>query len=501
MRADSHRYTNAMTNRMINPTQHKQLFLDDQAIARMVGVTRRLHQPANHEPVIRPARSQGQVAVQSRSAPQRNSEKRHWEWWYWGYYRVPPHGKYHSTEARTDCYATSTDGIHWETPSLGLYEWQGSRQNNIAHDPAARTLYHIIRDEEEPDPQRRYKALFDLHDRYLGVSPDGFTWTMLDVPPIPSQDESHFLYDASSGEYLAFVKQPTEWGRSVWLATSSDFQHFSAPQLVLHTDDIDRENRKRRVQQVVADPAYLSPPLVDETDHIAQVYQMAVMPYEGAYIGFPVLFNPAGAIPPPHLNYTGLNQVELTVSYDRLHWERVADRALFLPVDPWDDAHYGWAQKLLCGTPTIHEGREIWLYYNALRFRGHQGLYKNVAAHYFDDASALVLARLRLDGFVSLDAEGAGTVTTQPFLPKGGQLFVNANASAGAVRAEILDADTQQPLPGFSAADAIALHGDHLRGQLGWNNQTKLPPDRAVRVRFLLRQAQIYAFWVQNVSD
>ena len=355
-----------------------------------------------------------------------------------------------------------------------------------------------MRDEAESDPQRRYKALFDVHDRYLGVSPDGFTWTMLDVPPIPSQDESHFLYDASSGQFLAFVKQPTDWGRSVWLATSRDFQHFGTAQLVFHSDAIDRANRKARIQQILADPAYLAPPLVDETDHIAQVYQMAVLPYAGLYVGFPVLFNPAGAIPPPHMNYTALNQVELTVSRDRLHWERVADRALFLPVDPRSDGSYGWAQKLLCGTPHIHQNREIWIYYNALRFRGMRELYKDIPDAYFEDQSALVLAKLRLDGFVSLDAEKEGTVVTQPFLAQGGQLFVNAITSTGTIRAELLDAESGQPLPGFSLREAVALQGDHLRGQLGWQKQTTLPQDREVRVRFHLDQAHLYAFWVES---
>lgn len=482
---------------MIDPIQHKQLFLDDSAVEQMSGVTRCLHQPYHHQPVLRPDQSQGQVAVQSRSAPQWNSEKEIWEWWYWAYYQVPPHGKYQSTEARVSCYATSTDGIDWQTPILGLHEWNGSHQNNIVIDPKARSLYHIIRDEQEQDPQRRYKALFDLHDRYLGVSPDGFRWTMLDVPPIPSEDESHFLYDPISRQYLAFVKQPTEWGRSVWLSTSKDFQHFSAPQLVFHSDALDRENRKQRIQRVIADPAYLSPPLVDETDHIAQVYQMAVMPYEGAYIGFPVLFNPAGAVPPPHGNYTALNQVELTYSHDCLHWMRVADRALFLPVDPMEETTYGWAQKLLCGTPHVHDQREIWIYYNALRFRGPQYLYKDVPAHYHDDASALVLAKLRLDGFVSLDADEAGTMTTKPFLSQGGQLFVNAETKDGAVMAEIVDAGTYQPLSGFSAAESIPVRGDHLRAQLRWNHQLSLPEERPVRVRFQLQQAKLYAFWVE----
>ncbi len=491
---------------MINPSAHKQLFLDDAAIASMQGLTRQLHQPYDHQPVLRPDQSVGQVSVQSRSAPQWNPDKGLWEWWYWGYYRVPPFGPRQNTEARLTCYATSTDGVQWERPTLGRYEWQGSTQNNIALDPeglgahGARTLYHILRDERDADPARRYKALFDTRDRYLAVSPDGFAWTMLDVPPIPSQDESHFLFDPASDEFLAYVKQPTAWERSVWLATSRDFYHFSTPQLVFHADEQDRINRKARIQRVINDPAMLAPPLVDATDYIAQVYQMAVMPYQGLYVGFPVIFNPAGAIAPPHGNFTALNQVELTVSHDRYHWARVAERALFLPVDVADDAHYGWAQKLLCGTPHVHEDREIWLYYNALRFRGPQYLYdeKGVPSHFHDDASALVLAKLRLDGFVSLDAIEPGTLTTKPFLSQGGTIYVNANAPAGEIRAEVLDASTQQPRPGYSLNETTPLQGDHLRGQLAWAGQAALPVEGAVCVRFHLRNAQLFAFWLEQ---
>ncbi len=106
---------------------------------------------------------------------------------------------------------------------------------------------------------------------------------------------------------------------------------------------------------------------------------------------------------------------------------------------------------MLCGAPHIHEGREIWIYYNALRFRGPRELYTTVPDTYFEDESALVLAKLRLDGFVALHAEATGTVTTQPFLPNGGQLWVNVEAQTGEVRAEVLDATTGQIVPGYSA--------------------------------------------------
>ena len=36
------------------------------------------------------------------------------------------------------CYATSTDGVHWEKPDLGLVEFDGSKANNIVFPPERR---------------------------------------------------------------------------------------------------------------------------------------------------------------------------------------------------------------------------------------------------------------------------------------------------------------------------------------------------------------------------
>ena len=99
----------------------------------------------------------------------------------------------------------------------------------------------MVRDETDPDPGRRYKGLLSGADRYPAVSPDGFHWTLVDTPPIVSSDESQFTHDVESGQFLAMVKQSTEWGRSVFLSTSTDFQEFTEPKLIFHTDEIDRQ--------------------------------------------------------------------------------------------------------------------------------------------------------------------------------------------------------------------------------------------------------------------
>ena len=478
-----------MGETILHPSKHKQLFLDDHAIHSTSGVTRRLGCLEKLGPVLRPDRSRGQTGLQSRSSPIWNPEKDLWEWWHMAVYEG---------RARPSCYATSRDGVEWDASPLGLFEINGSRDNNVAGDPDSRRLYHILRDDRDDDPARRYKGLFDSRDRWLGTSPDGFDWTMLDVSPVPSQDESHFIYDETTEQFLAFVKQPTEWGRSVYLATSTDFERFSFPRLVFNTDETDNDNRMERIQCAVDGGDYLTPPVIaPRAYNVAQCYQMAVMPYEGLYVGFPVIYNPAG--PDGLGNDTGLNQVEMTVSRDLYNWDRVADREIFIGIEPWDGINYGTAQNLLCGRPIVR-GDEIWVYYNAVRIRDNKELYWErdrygyVDRDLFDDQSALHLGKLRLDGFVSLDAAVEGHVVTEPFDWGGETVSVNVDAR-GELRAELVDADTMEPVSGYTASESAPITGDHLAAPVAWKGGNA--GERRVRLRFTLRDCKLYAFWME----
>ena len=129
-----------MSTDLIDPKKHHQLFLDSRALVSEQGTTRTLHPLQKCGPCIT-------GGVQSRSAPLWNPDEERYEWWYNG------------PQARL---AISRDGEHWEQPSLGLYECDGSTDNNIACDPNGPGLYHIVRDERDPDPNRRYKALFGV---------------------------------------------------------------------------------------------------------------------------------------------------------------------------------------------------------------------------------------------------------------------------------------------------------------------------------------------------
>lgn len=476
---------------LIEPKKCHQLFLDDGAVDNISGTTRTVHSPKKWGPVIT-------GGIQSRSNPQWNSEKNLWEWWYNGEYAF---------------YATSEDGEHWEKPSLGLVEDNGSKDNNIAFDPVDQgpgCPQHVVRDESDPDPNRRYKGLLSGKNRYPAISPDGFDWTLIDTPPIVSSDESQFTHDLESNQFLAMVKQGTKWGRSVFLSTSSDFQKFTEPKLIFHTDEIDRENRRRRVREIIENPAYITPPILDDVDYIAECYNMAVMPYQGLYIGFPTIFNPLGAIPPPATNFTRINQIELAVSRDLYHWDRVADRALFIGLEPFDGENYGCSQLLMAGHPIVRDDGEIWCYYNALRmpeniarykaFNGAQELFRlNVKPEHFEDSGALTLAKLRPDGFVSVDGGMCGTIVTKPFELKGEDVYINADATWGEIYVEILDGESWRPHEGFSvpSEEPPPFTGDSTRAKFKWKFPHDLVFEKPVRLKFFLWQARLFSFWIE----
>ena len=408
-------------------------------------------------------------------------------------------------------YATSKDGELWDKPDLGLYEWQGSKDNNIACDPNGPGLYHIVRDEQDPDPGRRYKALFSAGDRQAGVSPDGFAWSLLDTISIPSQDESQFSWDPYTQQYLALVKQGTEWGRSVWLSTSRDFTTFSDPVLIFHSDETDRENRRQRVRKIIDDPAYIPPPIIDDEDYIAEIYNMAVLPYQGLYIGFPTVFNPFGAIPPPATNFTRINQIEMAVSRDLHTWERVADRTPFIGIEPFDGENYGTSQLLMSGPPIVRDNGEIWAYYNALRMPGDLEMYRrfnrckelfrlNVDSSHFTDSGALSLAKLPPDRFVSIDGDEIGTIVTKPFHWRGEDLYLNADARWGEIYAEIQDGETGRPHPGFwvPGEEPPPFTGNSLGDKYIWKHPHDLVFEKPVRLKFYLHQARLYSYWLAD---
>ena len=137
-------------------------------------------------------------------------------------------------------YAQSRDGIHWEKPSLGRVQWNGSAQNNIIFAYAHGT--GVMIDQRDPDKSRRYKMVTKMDQpgtqAYMAVSfsTDGLDWC--DPIPWPEYNppaDSHNLpfWDEEQNCYALLSRIWKDGIRITTLSRCKDFLHWSEPQETL----------------------------------------------------------------------------------------------------------------------------------------------------------------------------------------------------------------------------------------------------------------------------
>jgi len=490
----------------------KHLFIDDQVVEEIDNLARKLHQPRKYHgnAVLRPEHRWENASIQIRTTPGWVPEE--------GVFKMLYFASAAPSEAGTGgppgdgsfiCYATSEDGVNWEKPFLGLHDyearlWTGEPvggQNNIV--PTGSMLAPVY-DPGDPDPQRRYKGM-GWRKGAAGlvpmVSPDCLRWRYLDVEPVPSSDEAHFSFDGERRLFIATVKHGTPeegspYGRCFSLSTSEDFEHWSRIRLVFHADQTDQENGVERLARFFADAGYLTPLCNRPEEYRTDVYNFPVFRYEGLYLGLPVMHHWAGKHPPMYENVDSRKSVELACSRDLLNWERVANRAPFMELSPvGDGSAYDTGQIVVTNGP-VARNNELWFYYLGLRHRclspadrlAGKGL----------DTGAVCMAKLRMDGFVSLKGGIEwGSVLTKPLMVEGDELRVNVDSWRGRLRAEILDASDGQPIRGYTREDSIAAVIDSIDEPLRWRDRADVGElrGRTVRIRFSLWQAELYGFW------
>ncbi len=149
-------------------------------------------------------------------------------------------------------YAESDDGITWTKPVLGQVLFKGSRENNalaLPHTIVSGAI--VIKDEEEPDPARRYKMTYQFFPNYsqpaiaeyggqpsvaLAVSPDGVTWKVIGIPfrdqfVEPSSFIKHagkyvIHYQAAGNMGGYFAEGGTSSGRTGVARVTTDFAQW-----------------------------------------------------------------------------------------------------------------------------------------------------------------------------------------------------------------------------------------------------------------------------------
>jgi hypothetical protein len=441
-----------------------ELFVDRFLIDRMEGVSLKLHEPKPGEAVLkfdRPweGRHVGYVTVFSDGNLFRM------------YYRGLPTAGADGSDAETTCYVESQDGIHWTKPNLGLFELNGSRENNVilaGMAPFSHNFSPFLDSRPGVQEAERYKALAGTSETGLVafVSPDGLRWNKMREEAVIKKgafdSQNVAFWSESEGCYVSFFRTFFEGFRSISRATSTDFLNWSEP-VEMSFGGTPREH----------------------------LYTNQTVPYFRAphvYIALAARFMPGRRVVPAEMasklggavEYSGdcSDTVFLTSRggerYDRTFMEGFVRPGIGL--ENWTSRTNYPARGI------IPAGSNEVAFY--------------VQRRYGQDDHYLQRLTLRTDGFVSVNAPyQGGECVTKPIRFKGNRLLLNsATSAAGGIKVEIQD-EADQPIAGFSLEEADEIVGDEIERTVSWKGQTDVGrlAGKPVRLRFVMKDADVYA--------
>ncbi|MBA4016607.1 MAG: hypothetical protein C0483_05415 [Pirellula sp.] len=378
-----------------------------------------------------------------------------------------------SLERQVTCLAVSKDGVTFTKPKLGLYEFQGSKENNIVVDHPSHNFAPFIDTRPGIAADERYKALQtygSINGKGKGLSSfasvDGIHWRLTSDEPVITKgafdSQNIAFWDSVTNQYRSYYrvtagseyddkKLQTAGIRTVAMATSPDFATWSDPQT------IDFGNTKAEHLYTNATTPYFRAP------HYYFMFPKRLMGKRSGLEG-----------------HNGISDGVFLSSRDGLRFDREFLQAFIRPGrDPlnWGDRSIMTAYGLVQTGPD-----EMSVYYSE---------------NYRYPSNRMRRGVLRLDGIASLHAEGEpGELVTKPLRFTGKRLELNyATSAAGTVQVEIQD-EAGKPIPGFTLKDAPELFGDKIDGPFAWKNGTDVSSlaGKTVRLRFVVRDADVYAY-------
>ena len=355
------------------------------------------------------------------------------------------------------CYATSEDGIDWVKPEMGLVEHDGSRANNILWRGGVGTKAlqegphgsGILKDLQDPDPTRRYKAFLKSEILSVAFSADGIHWEpAIACPEADSAGDTHnnAFWAPTLGKYVGITRQwGKPFGRQVAWTSSADFVNWDKTRIVL-------EGLGER----------------------HQTYAMPVFFHGGVYVGLVAI----------HDQDADRVWAELTWSPDTKTWHRVLPGTPLIP-NGGDEGDCDWGCVYPAAYPVFLED-EIRLYYG-----GSDGLHTSWRNGFF------CLATLRPDGFAGYKASDVAepaTVTTTPIFDGKAPLRVSADiADGGKLVVRVLGEEKQL------LVESQPLAGTVSDSDVRWLDDSALDAIKTQRARlqFTFQEATVYSFSVK----
>jgi len=447
----------------------RELFVDYYLIDKMQGAELRLHEPRDEGPVFyfdNPWEGQfsGYCTIIKEDSLFR------------AYYRGIPTVGNDGNKNEVTCIAESKDGINWKKPNLGIFDFNGTKSNNIILANAAPVTHNFspFPDTKPGIPKtQKYKALGGTSKSGLIAfsSADGIHWVKMQDEPVITDgkfDSQNVAFWSEAEQcYVSYFRIWTKTGysgfRSVGRATSKDFLNWTA-----------------------------TTPMTFGDTQMQHLYTNQTHPYFRAphiYVAIAARFMPGRQV----VSEEDAGRLNVNLKY----FKDCSD-AVFMSSRGGNKYDPSFMQGFI--NPGI--GLKNWVSrtnypaLNVVQTAPHEmSVYVN--QDYAQPTAHLHRYSLRLDGFTSVYApfEG-GTLLTKPFVFKGETLSLNFSTSAaGSVIVEITNKDGQ-PINGFSLGESNELIGNETDKRVTWNKQKQLKnlAGKTIRLRFFIKDAHVYSF-------
>ena len=399
------------------------------------------------------------------------------------------------TQTSVVSYAQSNDGVHWEKPVLGLFDWRGNRGNNIVLDGsrAAKQFNNaltnmdtisVLRDNDESNPEERYKLIchwetIHLWDnivskldrdeeyieklraskaKYLTTSPDGIHW---DNPLVRIKncacggDYAGVTRDERNGKYWFNDRAHTgvKLGhRTAGLCSSSDLYKWPDT-----------------VEMVFAPGEY--------EDYGARYQHHGMVPFN--YGDQDLCFLEYSIKGCPVMSILGTHR-------DGERWQRANGNVPFLSIGPhgsFDDSIVAFTRN-----SPFRVDDKLLFFYNGRSIPSNNCIEEAfLSAH-------IGLAVLRLDGFACLSVDRAasfrlgvpGELMTMPIEVKENGLEINISGHEGTARVGLFY-ENMQAVPGFEPESCLPIDEDAVRAPVRWKSKPAVSELKGQRIHVLVR--------------
>ena len=410
--------------------------------------------------------------------------------YYLGWNMLNPEETEHTGSDIKVCYAETKDGLRWTRPNLGLFEFDGSWDNNIILDQSVDVYdnFFAFKDTNPAAlPEEKYKGVAECgKDGTLWgyTSPDAIHWKRVRELTRKGKFDSlnTCFFDGKSGEYRCYIRdfhdneETDEYGiRDIRVITSKDFWNWSDPVMLEYADGYDYPLYTNNVS-----PYYRAP-------HMLTGFPTRYVQRYGWSKNFDRLAGPERRRKRADITErlgTTVTDCVFMSSRDGYHWNRFNEAWLTPGVEHKTNWVYGDCYPALGRIETPGEWgedgpNEISMY--------------NFEGKWTSKPSRLYRYTIRLDGFASYYAPyETKTITTRPFTFTGSTFKLNFSTSArGFIRVRLLDEDYRE-IPGFYTTD---IFGDRVDSPVDFENgDVATLAGKTVRLEFTLSDADIYSF-------